>query len=58
MLWRDVRDVSKWWTIWAVLLIGGGTIILSVVTLAFQIMQAVYSLRGSVIMVPYQPSSG
>jgi hypothetical protein len=58
MLWHDVRDVSKWWTIWAVLLIGGGTIILSVVTLAFQIMQAVYSLRGSVVMVPYQPSSG
>jgi hypothetical protein len=58
MLWHDARDVSKWWMIWAVLSIRNGTIILSVVVLAFQIMQAVYSLRGSVVMVPYQPSSG
>jgi hypothetical protein len=45
MLWHDSRDVSKWWTIWAVLLIGVGTIVLGVLTLAFQIMQAVYGIH-------------
>jgi hypothetical protein len=39
MLWHDRRNLSEWWTIWAVLFIGGGTIIIALLTLAFQIMQ-------------------
>jgi hypothetical protein len=40
-LWHDHRDKTNWWQFWAVLFIGGSTIILSVLSLTFQIWQAV-----------------
>jgi len=40
-LWYDHRNKSNWWQFWAVLFIGGTTIILSVLSLIFQVWQAV-----------------
>jgi hypothetical protein len=40
-LWHDHRNNGNWWQFWAVLFIGGTTIILSILSLAFQIWQAV-----------------
>jgi hypothetical protein len=40
-LWRDHRNKSNWWQFWAVLFIGGGTLILGTLSLAFQVWQAV-----------------
>ncbi|MCJ1393043.1 hypothetical protein MMC18_005915 [Xylographa bjoerkii] len=40
-LWYDRRNVSFWWTFWAVLLFGGLAVILSLFQLVFQIWQVV-----------------
>jgi hypothetical protein len=40
-LWHDHRNKSNWWQFWAVLFIGGSTIGLGLLSLAFQIWQAV-----------------
>jgi hypothetical protein len=40
-LWRDHRNKSNWWQFWAVLFIGGGTLILGTLSLVFQVWQAV-----------------
>jgi hypothetical protein len=40
-LWHDHRDESNWWQFWAVLFIGGGTLVLGTLSLAFQIGQLV-----------------
>jgi len=40
-LWHDHRNKSNWWQFWAVLFFGGTTIILSALSLIFQIWQAV-----------------
>jgi len=42
-LWNDRRNVAYWWTFWAVLFIGGGTILLGLLQLAFSIWQGVTS---------------
>lgn len=42
-LWSDRRNVAYWWTFWAVLFIGGGTIALGVLQLAFSVWQALTS---------------
>jgi len=39
-LWHDRRNIAFWWTFWAVLFIGGGTLLLGMLQLAFQIWQA------------------
>jgi hypothetical protein len=38
-LWRDCRDLRLWYTIWAVLLIGGITIIQGFVSIALSASQ-------------------
>jgi hypothetical protein len=40
-LWHDRRNVTFWWTFWAVFIIGGGTIILGFLQTAFQIWGSV-----------------
>jgi len=42
-LWRDRRNASTWWTFWAVLFIGGVTIILSLTQAVFQGIQTIKS---------------
>jgi hypothetical protein len=39
VLWHDRRNVFNWWTIWAVVFIGGGAVVLAILTLVFQILQ-------------------
>jgi hypothetical protein len=49
ILWQDKRDVKDWWmvwTAWAVLIIGGGTIILQILQLAFQIWSTIMQFQG------------
>lgn len=38
-LWHDNRNKSNWWAFWAVLFIGGGTIVLMFMSLALQAWQ-------------------
>jgi hypothetical protein len=48
ILWQDRRDVKNWWivwTAWAVLLIGGGTVILQLFQLVFQIWSTALALK-------------
>jgi len=40
-LWNDHRNKGNWWQFWAVLFIGGGTLLLATLSLVFQIWQAV-----------------
>jgi hypothetical protein len=47
VLWHDRRNVTTWWTFWAVFLIGGATILLAMVQVGFQIWQSVVSWRQS-----------
>lgn len=54
-LWHDNRNKSNWRQFWAVLFIGGTTIILSVLSLAFQIWQAVLTQQQ---LVQGQQGSG
>lgn len=42
-LWNDRRNVGLWWTFWAVILIGGGTILLGFLQTAFQIWGSISS---------------
>jgi hypothetical protein len=42
-LWNDRRNVAYWWTFWAVLFIGGGTILLGLLQLAISIWQGISS---------------
>jgi len=44
-LWHDHRNATNWWQFWAVMFIGGMTIILSVLSLIFQIWQAILTLQ-------------
>ncbi len=44
-LWHDRRNVAFWWTFWAVLFIGGGTIFLGVLQTAFQIWGSISSQK-------------
>ncbi|KAI1737182.1 hypothetical protein F4680DRAFT_468382 [Xylaria scruposa] len=43
-LWRDRRDTLQWYTFWAVLVVGGLSILLSVLQLSVSIAQLVTSL--------------
>ena len=38
-LWKDKRNVTGWFTTWAVIIIGGGTLLFQVLQLVFQIYQ-------------------
>ncbi len=38
-LWNDKRNITAWFTTWAVIIIGGGTLIFQVAQLVFQIYQ-------------------
>ncbi|MCJ1400648.1 hypothetical protein MMC11_003856 [Xylographa trunciseda] len=44
-LWYDRRNVSFWWTFWAVLFFGGVAVILSMFQLGFQVWQAVLAQK-------------
>jgi len=44
-LWYDRRSMAFWWTFWAVLFIGGGTILLSFLQLAFSVWSGVSGQR-------------
>jgi hypothetical protein len=49
-LWNDRRNVGLWWTFWAVIIIGGSTIILQFIQTVFQIWGSVsgyYQIQGS-----------
>jgi hypothetical protein len=39
-LWADRRNITVWFTIWAVVIIGGSTLVFQVLQLVFQIYQA------------------
>lgn len=46
LLWDDRRDARNWWmmwTAWVVLIIGGGTLVLQLLQLVFQIWQTFHS---------------
>lgn len=45
-LWRDRRDLSRWYTFWAVLIIGGIGNVLSAIQTCFTIIQAVYAIKA------------
>ena len=45
-LWHDRRDLSRWYTFWAVLIIGGIGIILSGIQTLFTIVQTVYTIKS------------
>lgn len=38
-LWDDRRNIAAWVALWAVLIIGSGTLLLQIIQLAFQILQ-------------------
>jgi hypothetical protein len=40
-LWHDHRNTNNWWQFWAVLIFGSTTIVLTLLSLIFQIWQAV-----------------
>ena len=42
-LWRDKRDEVQWITFWAVIVIGGAGLMLSLVQVVLQVVQVVYS---------------
>lgn len=46
-LWRDRRNPLQWYTFWAVLWVGGITIVLALLQLAAGIIQTYYSALGS-----------
>ncbi|KAF2433950.1 hypothetical protein EJ08DRAFT_731109 [Tothia fuscella] len=45
-LWRDRRDNLAWYTVWAVISIGGSGVILSLLSLGVSVAQVVASFRG------------
>lgn len=40
-LWKDRRNITVWFTTWAVVIIGGGTLLFQILQLLFQIYQPV-----------------
>lgn len=44
-LWHNHRDKTNWWQFWAVVFIGGGTLLLGILSLVFQIVQVVLALK-------------
>lgn len=42
-LWRDRRNPLQWYTFWAVLVVGGSSIVLAVLQLVVGVLQVVYS---------------
>ncbi|KAK0624767.1 hypothetical protein B0T17DRAFT_531001 [Bombardia bombarda] len=44
-LWRDRRDKPKWYTFWVVLIVGGFTIVLSIVQIALSTAQLAVSIK-------------
>lgn len=38
-LWRDRRDMNRFWTLWAVLIVGGITIVLGILQVSLAIAQ-------------------
>jgi hypothetical protein len=46
-LWNDKRDSSSWFTFWAVLIIGGMSILLAFVQVVLQIVQVSLQIKGS-----------
>ena len=38
-LWEDRRNITAWFTIWAVVLIGGSTLLIQILQMVFQIYQ-------------------
>ncbi|KAG4441815.1 hypothetical protein IFR05_002679 [Cadophora sp. M221] len=44
-LWHDTRDAYKWWTLWAVLAMGGIAIILGLIQVVLQACQLYFTIR-------------
>jgi len=42
-LWHDRRNMSWWWTFWAVIIIGGLTLVFALLQSILQIIQVIYS---------------
>ncbi|KAK0102684.1 hypothetical protein ONS95_006286 [Cadophora gregata] len=49
-LWSDKRDISRWWTFWAVMMMGGATMLLGIFQMVLQVAQVYYTLRH---VLPY-----
>lgn len=45
-LWRDRRDLSRWYTFWAVLIIGGIGVILAAIQTCFTVIQTIYTIKA------------
>ncbi|KAH7403753.1 hypothetical protein BKA64DRAFT_459970 [Cadophora sp. MPI-SDFR-AT-0126] len=45
-LWADKRDSHQWYTFWAVIIVGGASVILSVPGLMVSIVQTVGTFKG------------
>jgi len=46
-LWRDKRDTSNWYTFWAVIFIGGASLVLGAVQTAIAVAQFAMAERGN-----------
>lgn len=46
-LWRDRRDVSKYWTLWAVMVYGSIGVVLGVAQIGLSIAQVLYAVRAA-----------
>lgn len=46
-LWRDQRDPLQWYTFWAVIYVGGATVLLSVLQLGITATQLYYDITSS-----------
>lgn len=46
-LWRDRRNVTQWYTFWAVLVVGGLTIVLGILQLLVASMALAYQVKES-----------
>jgi len=44
-LWRDRRNPLQWYTFWAVIVVGGLTVILAILQLAVSVAQLYYAPR-------------
>jgi hypothetical protein len=42
-LWRDRHGISRFWTLWAVIILGGATLVLAIFGLGLQVAQVVAS---------------
>jgi hypothetical protein len=60
-MWHDTRNKNNWWQFWAVLFIGGGTLLFGFLGLALQVAQVVLAQKQLVLQnspLPVPPATG